>query len=96
MEDAVRTDDNRRTYAEFIESLEEIQQLCPLHPQHTGSNARGLPASKAADLAALAKSERAASLQKNERSAVRSDRLRAREADGKKGSMPSPVLQLAP
>ena len=71
MEDAVRSDENRRAYYQFIDSLEEIQQLCPLHPQHIGSNTRGQQAAKAGELEALAKSERAASLQKNERSAAR-------------------------
>ncbi len=71
MVDAIRTEESLQAYTDFIESLEEIQQLCPLQPEHTGSRARNQLTPPPAQLVELAKRERSASLQKNERSAHR-------------------------
>ena len=71
MEDARRTNEGSQAYADFIESLDEIQQPSPLQSEHTGSYARNQLNPPPAKLAELAKRERTASLQKNERSANR-------------------------
>ncbi len=71
MVEALRTEESLRAYTDFIESLEDIQQLCPLQPEHIGAKARNQLNPTPAQLADLAKRERSATLQKNERSAYR-------------------------
>ena len=71
MAEALRNEEGLQTYTDFIESLEEIQQMCPLQPEHTGAKARNQLNPPPVHLAELAKRERSASLQKNERSAHR-------------------------
>jgi hypothetical protein len=69
MEDAPRNKESKQAYTDFIESLEEIQQLSPLLSEHTGARASVKQGPPPAKLAELAKQERTLSLKNNERSA---------------------------